>query len=339
MPKRLPKRPLAEQLDEVVQAMLVSLQPRPEVAPHRDLGQLAAIARELRFLPREEFRATLKSDLQRRVSMSLNEGIESSATAPAKALHYMRPGFTSITPYIIVNKAAEFLEFLKKALDGVERLRVPAPDGTLMHSEVAIGNGMIEAGDANTQIPPAPTDIHLYVNDADATFDRALAAGATSIYRPTDEHPSGDRWGALKDPYGNRWYIATPRGWTPGPEGLRSVQPYLHLHEAHKMIPFLEAAFGAEDVGTHKTPEGRVLHSTMRIGNATLEIDEAHGEYQPKPCVLHVYVPDADAMYSQALRAGATSVEPPTDKPYGDRSAGVKDPFGNTWYLNTFLGR
>jgi len=271
--------------------------------------------------------------------MSLNQGIESSAAAPAKAVHYMRPGFTSITPYIIVNGASQFIDFLKNAFDGVERLRVPAPDGTLMHSEVAIGNGMIEAGDANAQIPPAPTDIHLYVNDADATFDRALAAGATSIYRPTDEHPSGDRWGALKDPFGNNWYIATPKSWTPGPEGLRSVQLYLHLREAHKMIPFLETAFGAEDIGTHKTPEGRVLHSTMRIGNATLEIDEAHGEYQPKPCVLHVYVPDADAMYTQALRAGATSVEPPTDKPYGDRSAGVKDPFGNTWYLNTYLGQ
>ena len=338
MPKRLPKRPLAEQLDEVVQAMLVSLQPRPEKSPHREVAPLLSIARELRFLPREEFRATLKSDLQRRASMSLNQGIESSAAAPAKAVHYMRPGFTSITPYVIVNGATQFIDFLKNAFDGVERLRVPAPDGTLMHSEIGIGNGMIEAGDANAQIPPAPTDIHLYVSDADATFDRALAAGATSIYRPTDEHPSGDRWGALKDPFGNNWYIATPKGWTPGPEGLRSIQPYLHLREAHKMIPFLESAFGAEDVGTHKTPEGRVLHCTMRIGNATLEIDEAHGEYQPKPCVLHVYVPDADAMYAQALRAGATSVEPPTNKPYGDRSAGVKDPFGNTWYLNTFLG-
>ena len=339
MSKRLPKGPLAEQLEEVVQAMLVSLQPRPEAAPHRDLAPLLALARELRYLPREEFRATLKSHLQRRASMSTNQGTESSAAVPAKAVHYMRPGFTSITPYIIVNGASQFIEFLKRAFEGIEKLRVPAPDGTLMHSEVAIGNGMIEAGDANAQIPSAPTDIHLYVNDADATFDRALAAGATSIYRPTDEHPSGDRWGALQDRFGNRWYIATPKGWAPGPEGLRSIQPYLHLRGAHNMIPFMEAAFGAEDLGSHKTPEGRVLHATMRIGNATLEIDEAHGEYQPKPCHLHVYVQDADAIYAQALRAGATSVEPPTDKPYGDRSGAVKDAFGNTWYLNTFLGR
>ncbi|HET7152074.1 MAG TPA: VOC family protein [Candidatus Acidoferrum sp.] len=335
MPKHLPKRPLAEQLEEVVQAILVSLQPRPEAQPHRNLAALAAVARELRYLPRQEFREALKSDLQRRASMS--ERAE-SGTAPAKAVHYMRPGFTSITPYIIVNGAAQFIEFLTNAFDGTERIRVPMPDGKLMHAEVAIGNGIIETADANEQIPPAPTTVHLYVDNPDATFARALEAGATSIYAPTDDHPSGDRWGALKDRFGNTWFIAAPKGWTPGTEGLRSVQPYLHLHEADKMIPFMESAFGAEAVGLHKSPDGIVLHATMRIGNATLEISEAHGEYQPQPCHLHVYVPDADAMYAQALRASAISVEPPSDKPYGDRSAGVKDPFGNTWYLNTFLG-
>src|SRR5213592_769155 len=210
----MPKRPLYEQVDEVVQAMLVSLQPRPEKAPHRDVAPLAAIARELRDLPREEFRATLKSNLQRIASMSTNEGAESSAVAAAKAVHYMRPGFTSITPYIIVNGAAEFIEFLKNAFAGTERLRVPMPDGKLMHAEVAIGNGVIETAEANEQIPSSPTDIHLYVDDADATFDRALHAGATAIYRPTSDHPSGDRWGALRDRFGNRWYIATPKRWS-----------------------------------------------------------------------------------------------------------------------------
>ncbi len=116
------------------------------------------------------------------------------------------------------------------------------------------------------------------------------------------------------------------------------MQPYLHLREAHNMIPFMEAAFGAEAIGVHKSPQGMVLHATMRIGNATLEIDEAHAEYQPKPCHLHVYVPDTDATYQQALRAGATSIEPPRDAPYGDRAAGVKDRFGNSWFIATYQG-
>jgi uncharacterized glyoxalase superfamily protein PhnB len=298
------------------------------------------VAQVLSELPRKEFRAALKSDLQRRGSM--NEGTAAAgagAAAAARALHYQRPGLTSITPYIIVRGAAQFLEFLKAAFKGVEQMRMPMPDGLIMHAEVAVGNGAIEVSDGSDAYPAAPTAIHLYVDDADATYDKALQAGATSIYAPTDDHPSGDHLGAAKDQFGNLWYIATPKGWTPGPEGLRSVQPYLHLREAHKMIPFLEAAFGAEAMGVHKSPEGAVLHATIRIGNATLEIDEAHGEFQPMPCHLHVYVPDTDAVYAQALRAGATSIETPQDKPYGDRAAGVKDAWGNSWFIATYLGR
>jgi uncharacterized glyoxalase superfamily protein PhnB len=120
---------------------------------------------------------------------------------------------------------------------------------------------------------------------------------------------------------------------------LRAIQPYLHLREAHKMIPFLETVFGAESIGVHKSADGVVRHATIRIGNATLEIDEAHGEYQPKPCHLHVYVPDTDAAYARAMQAGMTSIESPGDKPYGDRSAGVKDAWGNSWFIATWLGR
>jgi len=333
------ERSLALQLDEAVQAMLVSLQPRPEEAPDRELAPLMRVAQALRELPRKEFRAALKSDLQRRGSMNDGTAAGAGAAAPARALHYQRPGLTSITPYIIVRGAAQFLEFLKAAFKGVEQMRMPTPDGLIMHAEVAVGNGAIEVSDGSDAYPAAPTAIHLYVDDADATYDKALQAGATSLYAPTDDHPSGDRWGAAKDQFGNLWYIATPKGWTPGPEGLRSVQPYLHLREAHKMIPFLEAAFGAEAMGVHKSSEGAVLHATIRIGNATLEIDEAHGEFQPMPCHLHVYVPDTDAVYAQALRAGATSIETPQDKPYGDRAAGVKDAWGNSWFIATYLGR
>jgi len=337
----LVKRSLALQLDEVVQAMLVSLQPRPEKSPDRELAALMRVGQVLRELPREEFRVALKNNLQRRASMSESTATSKVATGDAEAreVHYLRPGLTSITPYVIVRPAAQFIEFLKSAFAGVERMRMPAPDGSVMHAEVAVGNGAIEVSDGNEEYPTAPGAIHLYVDDPDATYARTLQGGATSFYAPTDDHPSGDRWGAVKDLFGNHWYIAKPRGWTPGPEGLRSVQPYLHLREAHKMIPFLETAFGAEAMGVHKSPEGVVLHGTIRIGNATLEIDEAHGEFQPMPCHLRVYVPDTDAAYARALQAGATSIEAPRNAPYGDRAAGVKDAFGNSWFIATYLGR
>ena len=333
-------RSLALQLDEVVQAMLVSLQPRREKTPDRELASLARVAQELRDLPREEFRTALKSDLQRRASTSESTAAAKAGTGEEQVgtVHYMRPGLTSITPYIIVRGASQFIEFLKTAFEATERMRVPAPDGSIMHAEVAIGNGAIEVSDGSDAYPAAPQAIHLYVDDPDATYARTLQGGSTSFYAPTDDHPSGDRWGAVKDPFGNHWYIAKPRGWTPGPEGLRSVQPYLHLREAHKMIPFLVAAFGAEAMGVHASPQGVVHHATIRIGNATLEIDEAHREFQPMPCHLHVYVPDTDAVYEQALRAGATSIEPPRNGPYGDRAAGVKDAWGNSWFIATYLG-
>jgi len=327
------KRSLALQLDEAVLAMLVALPARPEETPHRELPALLKIARELRLLPRAEFREGLRTDLQRRTRMS--EGA-AAQTKDLREVHYMRPGLTAITPYIIARPAARLIEFLKSAFDGIEQLRMPAPDGSIMHAAVAIGNGAIELSDGNEAYPSAPAAVHLYVEDADVTYERAMLAGATSIAPVANQH-WGDRWGAVKDPFGNHWYIAKP-GWTPGPEGVRSVQPFLHLREAHKLIPFLEAAFGAESLGVAKSPEGTVLHGTIRIGNATLEIDEAYGEIQPMPSHLHVYVPDTDAAYARALEAGATSIEAPQDKPYGDRSAGVKDAWGNSWFIATHLG-
>jgi PhnB protein len=264
-----------------------------------------------------------------------NAAKQAVAGETPKQADAMPVGYRTIAPYIIMPRASEFIEFLKKAFGGTERFRFPIEGSDLiMHAEVAIGNSIIELADANEQVPPAPTTIHLYVDDADSFFARAIEAGATSIYEVGD-HVSGDRQGAVRDPFGNLWYVAMIQGWTPGPEGVPSVQPYLHLHNSEKMIPFLENAFGGVVLGSVPTsPEGHVLHATVRIGDNTLELDEAHGEFQPMPCHLHLRVDDADAMYARALRAGSTSIDAPSDKPYG-RSGGVKDAFGNSWYMTS----
>jgi PhnB protein len=244
-------------------------------------------------------------------------------------------GYRTIAPYIIVPRAAEFIAFLRAAFDGTERLRVPMERlGLIMHAEVVVGNCVIEVADANEQVAAAPTAIHLYVDDADASYARALQAGATSIY-PVGDHVSGDRQGAVRDPFGNLWYVAMVQGWTPGPEGVSAVQPYLHLRGAERMIPFLEKAFGGKLLGdVPYSAEGHVLHATIQIGDNTLELDEADGEFPPMPCHLHLHVEDADAMYARAVAAGATSIDAPSDKPYG-RSGGVRDAFGNSWYMTS----
>src|SRR5260370_27601202 len=110
--------------------MLVSLRPRPEEAPDRELASLTRVAQALRDLPREEFRVALKSDLQRRASMS--EGTAAAAgKTEHKTVNYQRPGLTAITPHIIVPPAAPFIQFSTIAFDGVQPMRMPGPCGSL----------------------------------------------------------------------------------------------------------------------------------------------------------------------------------------------------------------
>jgi PhnB protein len=313
--------------------MLSALPSEPERQPWAGLAEVMTVAQALRELPRADFKTALRTELQRRTAM--NEGSAASPASGARSVHFVRPGFNNIAPYILVQGAARFIDFLVSGLEGKERFRVPRPDGLIMHAEVSVGDSVIEVADANDAYAARPTAIHLYVADADATYERAVKAGATPVHAVSDQ-PWGDRQGTVRDPFGNVWYIGMPKGWTPGPEGLRSVQPFLHLRDAHTMIPFVEAAFGGEDSGVATSPEGKVLHATIQIGYATIELNEAHG--QVMPAYLHVYFPDVDAVYAAALRAGAVSVEAPADKGYGDRSAIVTDPFGNTWFLATYVG-
>jgi uncharacterized glyoxalase superfamily protein PhnB len=216
---------------------------------------------------------------------------------------------------------------------------VPKPDGTIMHAEVRIGGSPVELADANAEYPPRPTAIHLYVSDADAVYRRALEAGATSTHEPVDQ-PYGDREASVKDAFGNYWYIATHKLAGTGqfiPEGLGNVTIYLHPRGTADLIEFLKRAFNAEEAARHESPQGTIVHAKIRVGDSMLEMGEAHGAYQPMPTAIHLYVTDADAVYAQALQAGATSVSAPADQPYGDRSAHVKDASGNSWFIATHI--
>ena len=82
-----------------------------------------------------------------------------------------------------------------------------------------------------------------------------------------------------------------------------------------------------------------ILHTTLRIGDAGMELSEADGPYQPMPGMFYLYVPDVDASYNRAMAAGATTISVPADQSYGDRSGGVTDPFGNSWYMATHFAK
>jgi PhnB protein len=118
--------------------------------------------------------------------------------------------YHTVTPYLIVPDVPRLLKFLVDAFGAVERVRVPRPDGSVMHAEVAIGDSIVMMGEPTGDIGPMPTSIFLRVNDADASYRQALAAGATSVAEPVDQPHAGERYGGVKDPCGNIWWPATP---------------------------------------------------------------------------------------------------------------------------------
>ncbi|MER7957851.1 VOC family protein [Streptomyces sp. NPDC096030] len=124
--------------------------------------------------------------------------------------------YPSITPYLCVDGAAAAIDFYVSVLGADERMRMPAPGGRIGHAELALGNSMImladEFPDIGFRSPKAvggtPVTLHVYVEDVDAVFARALAGGATELSPVKDEF-YGDRTGQFEDPFGHRWSVAT----------------------------------------------------------------------------------------------------------------------------------
>jgi PhnB protein len=253
----------------------------------------------------------------------------------------IREGFRALTPYIVVQDAPGLIDFVTQVFGAEQTFRSTGSAGGV-HAEVRIGDSMMMIGGGSPELAwrgdSQPTALHIYVKDTDATYQRALAAGAAPISPPTDQ-PYGERGASVEDRFGNHWYIATAKGPHFQSEGLGTVTPYLHPLRAAPFIRFLERAFGAVELEKYASPDGVIQHAKVRLGNSALEMGEAHGPYLFMPTMFYLYVPDADVTYQQALAAGATSLSAPADQPYGDRNAAVKDPFGNSWYMATHLGQ
>jgi PhnB protein len=245
-------------------------------------------------------------------------------------------GFRMVTPYLVAADGLALLEFTKQGLGAEEIMRAVMPTG--VHAEVRIGDTtlMLGGGIEGKKFPGTlqPNALHIYVENADAVTEKAVAAGATLI-DPVRDQEYGERSSAVRDQAGNYWYIATAKGDKHVPKGLFSVNPYLHPRRAEPVISFLKRAFGAEEVAKYASPDGVVHHAVIRVGDSVLEMGEAQGKYETMEAMFYLYVPNMEAVYRQALAAGATSFQEPTDQPYGDRNAGVKDAFGNKWYIAT----
>jgi len=123
----------------------------------------------------------------------------------------------------------------------------------------------------------------------------------------------------------------------PQPDGYHTITPYLVVEGAARLIDFAVQAFDAREVERFAAPGNRIGHAELRIGDSVVMLGDARGEHAPMPAMLYIYVPDADVTYRRALASGAVSVQEPADQFYGDRSAGVRDPCGNLWWIATHI--
>ncbi len=285
---------LIEQLNEAIDAIVApaSSGTITFTAEEPVLRELAALASELRLLPREGFKSSLKETLRRSATMT------ATGTEKQQASETSLAGYHTVTPYLTVKRAEQLVEFVKQAFGATEVFRTIGSAGGL-HAEVTIGESKLMIGGYEA-VEEIPTTLH--------------------------------REAGVKDPTGNIWWIATHKLGLPGtyiPEGLRPVTPFLHPIGAPGLIEFMKQAFAAEEISREQSPEGMIHHAVVRIGDSMIEMGEAHGDAQPMPPGLFVNVENLEEVYTRALNAGATSLQAPITQGYG-RTAWVKDAWDNT---------
>ena len=149
-------------------------------------------------------------------------------------------GYHTATPYLVVAQASAAIEFYKRAFDAKEIMRMAGPDGRIGHAEVSIGDSRIMLSDEYPEmgargpktIGGSPVSIYLYVEDVDAVVGRAVAAGARAV-RPVEDKFYGDRSGALEDPFGHTWHVATHKEDLSAEEVRRRAEEFMRQQHAH----------------------------------------------------------------------------------------------------------
>lgn len=129
------------------------------------------------------------------------------------------------------------------------------------------------------------------------------------------------------------------------PKGYHSVTPYLIMRQCADAIEFYKKAFGAKEMMRMEKEVGKIGHAELTIGDSKIMLADEHLELNARgpqtvggtPVSLYLYMKNVDAIFKQALEAGATEIRPVADQFYGDRSGGLQDPFGHIWYIATHV--
>jgi uncharacterized glyoxalase superfamily protein PhnB len=325
-----------EELDQAITALLRGASPAGSTV-EPDVSQLFAIAQQLRSLPRQEFRVALRMA----ITEKLHEEIDMTETAVTEQEKVEPEGYRTVTPYLTVADVHAEIAFVQKVFGAEGKIYGLGSQGGF-HSEYRIGDSMVMIGGGGEGTTwkgtPVPAALHLYVEDVDEVYKRAIAAGATSLMAPTDQEYQ-DRDAAVRDSNGNDWYIGTHQGERYLPEDAQQLMPYLRPVGARQMIDFYRQAFGAEQIAVYQSPDGAVQHAKIKIGSSVVELGDAHGEWETNHMNFMLYVDDADKWYARFMTAeGSVSISEPSDQPYGARVGTVADPAGNQWYIAKHLG-
>ena len=264
--------------------------------------------------PRTNFRIRLRQALERSLAMTTTEA---------------RIDIPTVIPCVSVINVEGVVAFAQDVFGARELERIATSAG-VTRCIVGLGDSLLMfAGGPPVAGRETFAALHVYVPDVDGTYQQALDAGATPLAPPRDK-PYGARDATVKDPAGNLWFVATRHAGVGPPVRLRTVTPWLIAEDALGLIAFLKEAFGAAEVGIHMSPDGRLLHGALSIGDSVLEFGQAEGV---PPAAFHLFVPDPEGLAEQALRAGARSRSLVVDQGFGRQSLVLEDAWGNTWYL------
>jgi PhnB protein len=359
-----------KKVDQLNKALEVMLARNDGKVPGLDAGiqPLVRIAADLRDLPRDSFKARLKSELGDKKHMS---------TVAEPIAKPVATGRVSAFPRLAFRDPAKAIEFYQRTLGAKEMFRFEV-GGQIPHAELMIGDSVIdvtgewpEGGRFSAEtLGGSPISISIQVPDVDAFAKHAVAAGMKLVRAPKDQF-YGHRDATLEDPFGYTWAVFTVkeemsveemhrrmRGMTAGPEGgkmpggkeeekkgvspvpagYRMITPYLVVPDVNAVIDLVKKAFGGEETFRAVGGAGG-YHCEVRVEDSMLMIggggEGVAWKGEAKLGAFHVYVRDCDAAYQRALQAGAKSLQEPTDQFYGERSGSVIDSAGNHWYIAT----
>ncbi|HEX7337249.1 MAG TPA: VOC family protein [Gemmatimonadales bacterium] len=159
----------------------------------------------------------------------------------AKTTQAIPKGYHTVTPTLFVAGAAQAIDFYKKALGAEERMRFPAPDGTIMHAEIQIGDSILMLGDEMPEpggkspktLGGSPVSFFLYLDNVDAAWKRAIEAGGKEVM-PLEDQFWGDRAGCFEDPFGHSWWLAQHlRDMTPEELSRAAEAHFSHMQPAN----------------------------------------------------------------------------------------------------------